>query len=102
MTTFERRASMFRSAVLAVTLAAASVACAHAQTYPAKPVRVIVPAAPGDSCDVLSRLIGHKVSERLGQQFNVDNRVGAGGRIGLTLLAQAPADGYTIGCGQGG
>jgi len=74
----------------------------YAQGYPAKPVRLIVPAAPGDSCDVLSRLIGQKVGERLGQPLAADNRVGAGGQLGLQLIAQAPADGYTIGCGQGG
>jgi tripartite-type tricarboxylate transporter receptor subunit TctC len=84
-------------------VAAASLAGgAGAQNYPAKPVRVIVPAGPGDSCDILSRLIGQKVSEHLGQPFTVDNRVGAGGQIGLALLAKAPTDGYTIGCGQGG
>lgn len=75
---------------------------AHAQKYPVKPIRLIVPAAPGDSCDVLSRLIGQKVGESLGQQLAVDNRAGAGGQLGLQLIAQAPADGYTIGCGQGG
>lgn len=75
---------------------------AFAQAYPAKPVRVIVPAAPGDSCDVLSRLIGQKVGERLGQQLTADNRVGAGGQVGLQLIARAAPDGYTIGCGQGG
>jgi tripartite-type tricarboxylate transporter receptor subunit TctC len=90
------------ASILLTAATALTAASAHAQTYPAKPVRIIVPAAPGDSCDVLSRLIGYKMSERLGQQFNVDNRVGAGGRIGLQLLAQAPPDGYTIGCGQGG
>jgi len=73
-----------------------------AQGYPAKPVRVIVPASPGDSCDVLTRLIGQKVSERLGQAFTADNRPGASGMLGLQLIAQAPPDGYTIGCGQGG
>jgi tripartite-type tricarboxylate transporter receptor subunit TctC len=75
---------------------------AFAQAYPAKPIRVIVPAAPGDSCDVLSRLIGQKVGERLGQTLAVDNRTGAGGQLGLQLIAQAAPDGYTIGCGQGG
>ncbi|HEY7741815.1 MAG TPA: tripartite tricarboxylate transporter substrate binding protein [Burkholderiales bacterium] len=75
---------------------------AQAQTYPARAIRVIVPAAPGDSCDVLARLIGQKVGERLGQQLAVDNRVGAGGRVGLQLIAQSKPDGYTIGCGQGG
>ena len=74
----------------------------YAQGYPVKPIRLIVPAAPGDSCDVLSRLIGQKVGERLGQQLAVDNRVGAGGQLGLQLIAQSPPDGYTIGCGQGG
>jgi tripartite-type tricarboxylate transporter receptor subunit TctC len=73
-----------------------------AQTYPAKPVRVIVPASPGDSCDVLTRLIGQKVGERLGQAFTADNRPGASGMLGLQLIAQATPDGYTIGCGQGG
>lgn len=75
---------------------------ATAQAYPNKTLRVIVPAAPGDSCDTLARLVGYKVSEKLGQQFAIDNRVGAGGQLGLQIIAQAPADGYTIGCGQGG
>jgi tripartite-type tricarboxylate transporter receptor subunit TctC len=75
---------------------------ALSQAYPVKPVRVIIPAAPGDSCDVLARLVGQKASERLGQQMIIDNRPGAGGQLGLTLLTQAPADGYTIACGQGG
>jgi tripartite-type tricarboxylate transporter receptor subunit TctC len=63
---------------------------------------VIVPAAPGDSCDVLSRLIGQKVSESLKQPLTVDNRVGAGGQLGLQLIKESKPDGYTIGCGQGG
>ncbi len=77
-------------------------ASALAQTYPAKAIRVVIPAAAGDSCDVLARLVGQKVSERVGQQLVIDNRPGAGGQLGLTLLTQAPADGYTIACGQGG
>ena len=82
--------------------AALYAAGAHSQNYPNRPVRVIVPASPGDSCDILTRLIGHKVGERLGQQFAADNRPGAGGQLGLQMIAQAPPDGYTIGCGQGG
>jgi tripartite-type tricarboxylate transporter receptor subunit TctC len=82
--------------------AALSAAGALAQGYPVKPVRVIVPAAPGDSCDTLTRLIGQKLAEHLGQQFTADNRAGAGGQIGLQLLSKAAPDGYTIGCGQGG
>jgi tripartite-type tricarboxylate transporter receptor subunit TctC len=94
---------MLRIAIPLILIAAAlPPGSAYAQAYPSKPIRVIVPAAPGDSCDVLSRLIGQKVGERLGQQLAVDNRVGAGGQLGLQLIAQAPADGYTIGCGQGG
>ena len=95
---------MFRIAISMFLFAAAGLSAggAFAQSYPAKSVRVIVPAAPGDSCDVLSRLIGQKVGERLGHPLAVDNRVGAGGQLGLQLIAQAPADGYTIGCGQGG
>ena len=73
-----------------------------AQKYPVKTVRIFVPQLPGDSCDTFGRLLGQKMSERLGQPFVVDNRPGASGSIGLALTAQAPADGYTIACGQGG
>jgi len=95
---------MIRIAISMILFAAAGLFAggAFAQPYPAKPIRVIVPAAPGDSCDVLSRLIGQKVGERLGQQLTADNRVGAGGQVGLQLIARAAPDGYTIGCGQGG
>ena len=75
---------------------------AHAQTYPSRPIRVIVPFPPGDAADILARLIGPKVSERLGQQMVVENRAGASGQIGMALLKDAPADGYNIGVGQGG
>jgi len=95
---------MIRIAISMVLFAAAGLFAggAFAQAYPVKPIRLIVPAAPGDSCDVLSRLIGQKVSERLGQPLTADNRVGAGGQVGLQLIARAAPDGYTIGCGQGG
>ena len=95
---------MIRFAISLILFAAATLPAggAFAQAYPSKPVRVIVPAGPGDSCDVLSRLIAQKVSEALGQPFTVDNRAGAGGQLGLQLLAKSPTDGYTIGCGQGG
>lgn len=87
---------------LVVVAAAFYSALTLAQSYPTKPIRVIIPAAPADSCDVLSRLVGPKVSERLGQQLVIDNRPGAGGQLGLQLLTKAPPDGYTIACGQGG
>ena len=75
---------------------------AFAQKYPVKSVRIIVPQLPGDSCDTIARLLGQRMGEQLGQQFVVDNRPGASGTIGLVLTAKAPADGYTIACGQGG
>jgi tripartite-type tricarboxylate transporter receptor subunit TctC len=75
---------------------------ALAQKYPTKAIRIIVPQLPGDSCDTLARVLGQKMGEHLGQQLVVDNRPGASGTIGLAIAAQAPADGYTIACGQGG
>jgi tripartite-type tricarboxylate transporter receptor subunit TctC len=95
---------MIRIAISMILFAAVGLPAggAEAQAYPAKAIRVIVPAAPGDSCDVLARLIGQKVGERLGHPLTVDNRVGAGGQLGLQLIARAAPDGYTIGCGQGG
>ena len=68
---------------------------AAAQTFPAKPIRVIVPSPPGDGSDVMARLIGEKLTAAWGQQVVVDNRPGAGGRIGTEAAAKAPADGYT-------
>jgi len=75
---------------------------AAGQSYPTRPIKVIVPFPPGDAADILSRLIGPKVSERLGQQMVVENRPGASGQIGLEILKNAAPDGYTIGVGQGG
>ena len=75
---------------------------APAQAYPNRSIRVLVPALPGDACDVLSRLLGQKMGERLGQQLVIDNRPGATGTIGLAIVAQATPDGYTIACGQAG
>ncbi len=73
---------------------------APAQTYPVnypvKPVRVIVPFAPGGGTDILGRVIAAKLSEQVGQQFLVDNRPGAAGNVGLELTVKAPPDGYTL------
>jgi tripartite-type tricarboxylate transporter receptor subunit TctC len=77
-------------------------ASAHAQTYPNRPIRVIVPFPPGDAADILARLIGPKVQERVGQAMVVENRPGASGQLGMGVLREAAADGYTIGVGQGG
>lgn len=69
---------------------------ARAQAYPLKPVRVIVPFPAGNATDIVARLIGQRLSERLGQSFVIDNRPGAGGNIGIDAVAKAPADGYTL------
>src|SRR5262245_10207320 len=69
---------------------------ARAQAYPARPVRLIVPVAPGGAIDILARLMGQWLSERLGQQFVIDNRPGAGSNIGTEAVVRAPADGYTL------
>jgi tripartite-type tricarboxylate transporter receptor subunit TctC len=79
-----------------VLLAALLPEPAPAQTYPAKPIRIIVPWAPGGSTDVLARLIGIKMSESWGQPVIVENKPGASGNIGSELVAKAPADGYTL------
>jgi tripartite-type tricarboxylate transporter receptor subunit TctC len=93
---------LISSFVAGAFVTGAFVTAALAQSYPAKSIRIIVPQLPGDSCDTMSRLVGQKMSERLGQQVVVDNRPGASGSIGLAIAAKSPADGYTIACGQGG
>ena len=68
----------------------------HAQTYPAKPVRVIVPFAPGGGTDILGRIVSQKLSEQIGQPFLVDNRPGAAGNVGLELTVKSAPDGHTL------
>src|SRR5262245_42538921 len=69
---------------------------AWAQTFPSRPVRIIVPFPPGGQIDIIARLIGQWLSERLGQQFIIDNRPGAGGNLGTEAALRAPADGHTL------
>lgn len=70
--------------------------CGAAQTYPAKPVRVIIPFPAGGNTDLLGRLVAQKLSESLGQQFFVDNRAGGGSVVGAEAAAKSPPDGYTL------
>jgi tripartite-type tricarboxylate transporter receptor subunit TctC len=69
---------------------------ARAQAYPSRPVRIIVPFAPGAVNDLTARLIGQWLQERFGQQFLIENRPGGGGNIGIEAVVRAPADGYTL------
>src|ERR1700751_3431899 len=69
---------------------------AWAQAYPAKPVRLVVAAAAGGPTDIVARLIGQWLSERLGQQFLVENRAGGSNNIGTEAVVRSPADGYTL------
>lgn len=87
-----------RTAMLALVLALVlfEVAGVHAQTYPNRPLRAIVPIAPGGGTDTTGRLVLTRLGEVLGQQIVVDNRAGGGGTIGAMLAAKAPPDGYTF------
>jgi tripartite-type tricarboxylate transporter receptor subunit TctC len=92
--------SMARALSFALIMGMAGVA--GAQQYPAKPIRIVIPFPPGNTMDIMARLIGPKVSERLGQNVIVDNRAGGAGQLGLEVGARAAPDGYTLVGGQGG
>ena len=86
--------AILRAAVLAASLLAAP--AVHAQEYPARPVKIVVPFAPGGGTDVVARILAQRISVDLKQQFVVENKSGAGGSIGTDMVAKAPADGYTL------
>ena len=73
-----------------------------AQSWPSKPIKIIIPFPPGNTTDIMARLIGPKITERLGQPIIVENRPGASGMLGLDYVAKAAPDGYILAAGQGG
>jgi tripartite-type tricarboxylate transporter receptor subunit TctC len=89
-----RRQLLHLAASAAALLTVARIA--WAQAYPARPVRLIVPIAPAGAGDILARLMGQWLSERLGQPFIIENRPGGGNNIGTEAVVRAPADGYTL------
>lgn len=85
-----------RLLTLAAALACATALPAHADTWPTKPLRLVVGYAAGGATDVIARLVGQKLGEQLGQSVVIDNRTGANSNVGAELVARAPADGYTL------
>jgi len=84
------------TACIAAALACCFAAGAMAQSYPAKPIRLISPYPPGGGTDASARIIGQALGEQMGQQIVIDSRAGASGRIGVELASKAPADGYNL------
>lgn len=86
-----------RSLILSAAASVAAPAIVHADTWPSKPIRFIVPFGPGGSTDISMRILAPKLAEVLGQPCVVENRAGAGGVVGTDQLSKSPADGYTLG-----
>src|SRR4051812_35583733 len=90
------RGLKFVSLIFALAVGCASVSAKADETYPNRPVRIVVPFSAGGPTDIVGRVFAQKLSELIGQQFYVENKVGAGGNIGADVVAKAPPDGYTL------
>ena len=86
----------FRRFLLQPLLLVLALAPALAQSFPTRPVRIVVPQTPGGASDALARIVGQKLQERWGQPVVIDNRAGAGGNIGMDAVAKSPADGHVL------
>ena len=92
-----RRNLLALAMALAATVLGGAASVAHAQSYPAKPIRLIVPFAPGGTTDIVARIVGDRLGRELGQVVIIENRAGGGGTVGADFVAKSPADGYTLG-----
>ena len=97
VSSFGKKVKLTRTSAALAFVAAMIVAPVHAQNWPTRPVTVIVPFAAGGNTDVAARIFTERLSQRLGQQFVIENKSGAGGSLGISAMVKAPADGYTIG-----
>ena len=92
----DRKAGMISGAVLGALTLTMALPAQSADVYPSRPVRMVVPFAPGGASDLVGRLMQPRLQQELGQQILIDNRAGASGNIGVEVAARAPADGYTF------
>ena len=102
MAELRRPGGLFAALVVALVATASFAGPAPAETYPVRPVRIIVPYGAGGIADLMLRLVAHKLSDKFGQQFVVDNRPGAAGIVGINAVVTSEPDGYTLAMIGGG